>query len=225
MKTPTLRRTAEGSRGEPNEPRPARGEEGPGQGVPGAGGPPNRGDAPKDVDPTRPDGLGYIFEIAKNELDTQFKIAERLDSKARALFTLTAAIFAAAQALALRKDVLTSLSSGEHGTTVTAAIVAGVLVGLALFTTAWAMFVRKEKSVEAQPLFDWLNDLARSDRQEGKDADLEVARSATEAYITLMHRRREQNKGRAKRLVLLQVLCMFAITASLFELLVAVVSL
>jgi hypothetical protein len=173
-----------------------------------------------DVSEASPDGLDYIFQIAKNEVDTQFKISERLDAKARGLFAATGVIFAAAQAIALRKDVLNQLSHNEHTILVVAAIVAGVLVGAALLTTAFATFVRDDKSVKSEPLFEWLTDL-----RDKRKPDVQVAREAVEGYITLMHRRREANNKRANWLLAVQWFCGLAITASVVELVFAVHSL
>ena len=183
------------------------------------GTPPPTG-ASDNVTEASPDGLNYVFEIAKNEVDTQFRIAERLDAKARGLFALAGAIFAVTQALALRQDVLDELSNGQRDLLVGIAIAAGVMVGLALLATAFATFVKKDKVVESGPLFGWLNELAERTKPED-----EVAREAVEAYITLMHRRREQNDGRAKRVIAVEVFCVLAIAVSVAELVIALIGL
>jgi hypothetical protein len=162
------------------------------------------------------DGLKYILDLAKTEVDFQFRVAERLDSKARGLFALAGAIFAAAQALALREDVLNRLSDGDRSHLIKVATIAGVLVGLALLSTAYAIFVRKEKSVESKTLFNWMNQLAQKNI-----TDADVSQRAVQLYVTLMHERQEKNKGRAKVLFFVQVLCLLAIAASVWELIVA----
>src|SRR4051812_46875554 len=54
-----------------------------------------------------------VFDIAKGDVDLQFKIAERFDAKARATFAISAGLFTAAQAVALRQDVLDALTKHE----------------------------------------------------------------------------------------------------------------
>jgi hypothetical protein len=182
---------------------------------PGSGGAPPPEVAGGANQGSSPDSLNYIFEVAKDEVDSQFRISERIDSKARGLFTITAVIFGAAQALALRQDVLNKLGDSRD-TVVTVAIVAGCLVGAALLATAITMFVRSDKSFESQPLFDWLNDLS-----DDKKPDTDVAYEVVAAYITLMHRRKERNVTRAKWLILVQILCIAGIGASILQLILA----
>jgi hypothetical protein len=157
--------------------------------------------------------LSYIFEVAKAEVDTQFRISERIDSKARGLFAITAIIFGAAQALSLRPDVLHRLGD-EKDLVVGLAIGAGICTGLALIATAWLLGVRRDKSIESDPLFKWLGDL-----DEPKKAG-DVPAEVVEAYITLMHRRQEQNVDRARDLIAVQFFCFLAILVSGVQLLV-----
>jgi hypothetical protein len=162
------------------------------------------------------DGLSYLFQMTQTELDIQFRIAERIDNKARGLFAITAAIFTAAQALALREDILRNLGS-EKDTVMTIAVIAGVLVGLSLLATAWTMFIRRDKRVEADALLDWLGQLEDPQRP-----NAEISAEMIQAYITLMHRRQEQNVKRASKLTVVQVLCLLAVIASVAELVLAV---
>jgi hypothetical protein len=162
-----------------------------------------------------PLGLEYLFEITRSEVETQFRISERIDSKARNLFALTAAIFAAAQALALRPDVLRNLEDGRTGL-LTYAIIAGVLVGLALLTTAFTLFARKDKSLEPDPLMDWLNEIDSGDKDER-----EIAQELISSYITLLRERRARNVDRARDLSFVQFFSVLAIVASMVELIVA----
>jgi hypothetical protein len=146
-----------------------------------------------------PDGLQYLFDVAKSEVDFQFRIAERLDAKARGLFALAAAIFAAA-----------------HDHLLYVAKLAGGSLGLALLATALAIFTRPEKNVKSESLLNWLNDLSTK-----KTTDLKVSRDAVALYINLMHTRQEGNKWRVRFLWVVQVLCVVAIAISAWELIVA----
>jgi hypothetical protein len=183
--------------------------------------PSGRGDPPP-VNPRGPltgdgdDGLDYILDVAKAEVDFQFRVSERLDSKARGLFALAGAIFAAAQALALRQDVLNRLSSSDRAYLIDVAEIAGVLVGLALLATAFAIFARREKSVESETLFQWMNQLVNENM-----THTVVSQKVVQLYITLMHERQKKNKHRARVLIAVQVLCLLAIAASVWELIVA----
>ncbi len=161
------------------------------------------------------ESLRYVFEVAKSEVDSQLTISERIDSKARSYITITAAFFAAAQALALRQDVLHRLG-GTRDTVVTVATVAGSIVGAALIAAAIALFVFKDKSFESKPLFEWLNDISQKRKPEPV-----VAEEVVEAYITLFHRRRQRNVVRARWLIVVQVLCIAGIGASILQLILA----
>jgi hypothetical protein len=201
--------------------RATRSESEPAHGSGSAKPPPDGADQPPEASDqapvhASPEGLRYLFEVTKSEVDTQFQIAERIDSKAKALFTITVAIFGAAQALALRQDVLHRLGSSRDEI-VTISIVAGALTALALLATAFALWVRRDSSVEAAPLFGWLNDL-----DNGAQSGREVSFRIVEAYITLLEERREANKDRARELVLVQILCVVAIGASILQLVAAV---
>lgn len=207
---PSLRRLR---RRAPNESE-GGGQEGPHSLEHFSGGGDPVGNRPTEADPP-PIGLTYLFEITKNEVETQFRISERIDSKARNLFALTAAIFAAAQAVALRPDVLRHLEDGKAGL-LTYAIVAGVLVGLALLATAVTLFARNDKSVEPDPLMAWLNET-----DSGEKSEREIAQELISSYITLLRERRDRNIRRARDLVFVQFFSVLAIIASMVELIVA----
>jgi hypothetical protein len=183
----------------------------------GAGqGKPPESDSERPVDNATPDGLNYVYEVTKNELDQQFRISERLDSKARGLFALAAAVFAAAQALALRPDVLEGLGKSDKDHLVHVATIAGgVLLG-ALLSTAVAIFVRRDKSVEPTVLIDDLNGLAM-----GTKSDTQVSQSLVSIYISLLDKRQKKNQSRAKLLWLVQILCVAVIAVSAWELILA----
>jgi len=161
--------------------------------------------------------LNYLWEITKNEVDTQFRIAERIDAKARGLFALTGAIFAATQAFALRKDVLNELSNSNHDALVWIAFGSGFLALVALLTTAFATFRKADKSAESGPLLELLNDW-KYDRKD----DRELADAVVRGYVTLLGLRRGANVSRSNRLLAVQITCSLAIIASGIELLFAV---
>lgn len=216
ISSPTLRRRSGSQSGKEEGPRsggaypPQRPPDGAGQGEPPESG------STRPVENATPDGLNYVYEVTKNELDHQFRISERLDSKARGLFALAAAVFAAAQALALRPDVLNALEQSDKDHLVHVATIAGAVLLAALLATAVAIFVRSDKSVEPEILVADLNDLAT-----GTKTDTEVSQSLVAIYISLLAKRQEKNASRAKLLWVVQILCIAVIAVSAWELILA----
>jgi len=215
VKHPTLRR-----RGTPGSRKAAAGDarSGSGSGAPpgsSGGGKPPTPPSPK-VDDASPDGLQFLFEAAKNEVDAQAKITERIDGKARALFALAGVIFAAAQALALRQDVLADLSASAKDDVVDLALVAGGLLAVALLLTAATIFVRREQAVQPAELLRWLNQL-----QSDQASNDRIAKETVKMYIDLAHDRQRINNGRVSWLHAVQLACVLSIAASTAELLFA----
>jgi hypothetical protein len=217
ISTPTIRRRLGGQGGSEEEASrsgaaypPQQPPEGAGQ-----GGPPESG-SDRPVENATPDGLNYVYEVTKNELDQQFRISERLDSKARGLFALAAAVFAAAQALALRPDVLEGLGKSDKDHLVEVATIAGGVLLAALLSTVFAIFVRSDKSVEPNVLIDDLNGLAM-----GTKSGTQVSQSLVSIYISLLDKRQKKNQSRAKLLWLVQILCVAVIAVSAWELILA----
>lgn len=160
-------------------------------------------------DPSR--AVTTVFEIAKADVDTQFRIAERFDTKARAFFTIAAALFTAAQAVALRPDVLSALDQHNRSTVLAWAIVAGCVLTVALLATALATMLKKDVVVDP----DELRRMFNAADQPWKTEEL------VSYYMDLMERRQNANEGRRQRLYAAQLLCGASIMASAVELLVA----
>src|SRR5207253_969569 len=75
--------------------------------------------------------VSIVFEITKAAVDLQFRIAERLDVKARNYFAAAATLYGVAQALVLRDDVRQHLGD-KAGTISALAIASAVVLALAL---------------------------------------------------------------------------------------------
>lgn len=176
-------------------------------------GPPRAGSAAAtDDDP--PKALGYIFDVTKAEVDLQFRAAERYDSKARHAFTITAALFAAVQAVALREDILTSLDKGDKANLLTWAAVAAGAVLVALLLSIVAGRPSSDKVVDPEKLVERVNALR-------VETDQAASQFMVLTYIKLLKERREANVRRLRWVYAVQFFCAIAVILVVVELLIA----
>lgn len=161
--------------------------------------------------PEPPKPLSMLFEVTKAEVDLQFKLAERFDSKGRGFFTIAAAFFAATQTIALRSDVLNSLAADQKDRVLIIASFAAAALGMGMFAL-WAL-TRPTADMEFEPqkLRDRLNEI-----DEPYAADHIV-----NSYISLLEERQSANATRRRRLTFVQFDGMLVIAISAFELIVA----
>jgi hypothetical protein len=159
-----------------------------------------------------PASLDYVFETARTAVDMQFRIAERLDTKARALAAAATAYFGAVQAIALRGDVLdrardtSSLELLAYG--------AGVFLAVGLVATMIAVRLRREKDYPYDRLFESLTEVLRVNNR--------VAFDLAALHLTLAKERKEANRRRIMPMRGAQVLLLLSVLAASAQLAVAI---
>lgn len=126
------------------------------------------------------------MDITKAEIDTEFKISERYEAKARAFFGFCVVLFGITQAFVLRSD-FTTLGDARRGHLELAIIVAGATFGVSVVTVMVATLQRSDRNFDEKRLFSMAREPA---------TDLP---SVVQEYIVVLGERRAANKDRLTR--------------------------
>lgn len=180
---------------------------------PAASGPPRQpalSVSPAPPDPPSDDVLKAVLDITKAELDTEFKIAERYEAKARAFFGFAVLLFGVAQAFVLRSD-FDALSLSRSNDLEVAIMVAGVAFAVCLVAIMVATLQRGDRNFDDARLFAITRD---------PSTDMQ---SVVQEYIALLGERRRANRERLNRLRVAQVVAVGATAATAVEFVLAVI--
>lgn len=151
--------------------------------------------------------------MTRDGLDLQFKVAERIDSKVRGYVGFSTAVFAVAQALALREDVRQALGSFELIFQLLVIGSAGLLL-VTLGSAVWALLPQREADVPIETLRAYL--------RRAHSGSLEAGTEAVNFMIGQLERRRSKNTERNGRLRVVVVLVAVSAVASILEIAIAV---
>jgi hypothetical protein len=156
--------------------------------APSSPGPPQHGGAPSSSSEA-PD-LSVVFDITKGAVDMQFRIAERLDSKARNYFAAAATVFGVVQALTLNDAVRNAL--GGHADEVRW-LTLGAAFALAVTLLASVRAIRPRDEYEFEP--EQLRELLSRSY-----VDPKAPADAVNDLIGVLDLRMEANEGRVEDL-------------------------
>jgi hypothetical protein len=165
--------------------------------------------SPLPPDPPEDTVLKALLDVTKAEIDTEFKISERYDSKARTFFGFAGGLFGITQAFVLRSD-FTTLSDGRENTLKWIIIASCIGFLGALLGVVGSTLQSPDRNFDAMRIFS----MARS-----KTQLVEVVQE----YSVLLGARREANHQRLTRLHLCQVACALSLAATAIEFVVATI--
>jgi hypothetical protein len=167
---------------------------------------------PKSTRAGRPGDLGPVLDSIRADVDEQFRISERIDTKARNLIAVAGAFFTVVQALAKDAIVSSSTSADERIVIAALGVVAALMLVAAIVATAGAWRLLNE-GLMPEEHFERLVD-------EVNDGSDRGPRDLSKLYLLVLGVRRENNVRRARRLSAATGLCMAAVLAALAELIV-----
>jgi hypothetical protein len=161
-------------------------------------------------DPPDEPVLKALLDVTKAEIDTEFKISERYDSKARTFFGFAGGLFGVTQAFVLRSDFDDLSKAHEH--TLKLTIIASCIgfIG-ALLGVIGATLQSKDNNFDAKRLFS----MARSSKTRLEDV--------VQEYSVLLGERRKNNGHRLTRLHWCQVACALSLAVTAIEFVTAAI--
>jgi hypothetical protein len=165
------------------------------------------------TDPPKPPDdpvLNAVFDLTKAELDTEFKISERYEAKARNYFGIAVAFFGATQAFVLQSN-FDSLSSFHRYTLDWFVGVSAVAFGLCLLGAMWGTLQRRDRVITPEQLLGMTT---------APDTTL---RDVVQQDIALLDARRDANRSRLNRVRISQFTGLIAILATAAEFVAALV--
>ena len=151
-----------------------------------------------------------MLDITKSEIDAEFSIAERYETKARTFFGFAVVLFGVTQAYVLRGH-FEKLSAARHDHLVLAIIVAGGAFLLAMLGVMFATLQRSDANFKDTRLFSF-----------ARDQGTELS-AVVQEYIAMLVVRRETNNKRLKSLRVAQITAFVATLATAFEFVLAAI--
>lgn len=101
-----------------------------------------------------PDELGHALAVLSARVDHEFKVAERLSSKSRQLFTIAAVLFAGAQAAAFGTFAQASVSTLERSALLLATLVAVFWIAVVAARATDGEDLQDERAITPVGVFD-----------------------------------------------------------------------
>jgi hypothetical protein len=154
------------------------------------------------------------IEVLRDRIDEEFRISERLDSKARQLFALAAGFFAAVQAVAFGAFGNGGLTKADRLILLVFTLAAGTVLLLVGHRLANAEEPLKECDIRPDELVEWL---------ESGDSEEQVLLRQVGALAEVAKSRAANNARRKDRYDELQPIARWSLIASSVELLAAIV--
>lgn len=108
--------------------------------------------------------LDQAITVLRARIDEEFRVTERLDSKARQAFALAAGFFAVVQTVAFGGFAERTVNGDEKVALLLAAVVAGVLLVRVALRLANSEELLEEADVKPQAIVKWCNE-AGNDRE------------------------------------------------------------
>jgi len=159
--------------------------------------------------------MGPVLDSIRADVDEQFKISERLDSKARNLIAIVGAFFTVVQTLSKDAFLSAAATTDERLTIGGLGIVAAFMIVAAIIMTAKAWQLVKEGLMPAKH-FQRIVD-------ETYEGSTRGPRDLAALYIQVLAVRRASNATRADRLRTASGLCLAATLVALVQFVVAMI--
>ncbi len=156
--------------------------------------------------------VGYMLDTARFLLDEQFKVAERLDNKARGLAIITAGFFAATLAAALGVAARSNVATGWVIAIAIGGGIAAVGLAKALWSTAAAVKVTPENFIGVARL--------QKDSSWAYQGHPLVGKNLIDLTLSVAADRVEENQKRSGRVKTAGCWCLTSTAATTLELLV-----
>lgn len=166
--------------------------------------------SPMSPDPPDESVLKALLDVAKAELDMEFKISERFDSKARTFFGFAAGLFGVTQAFVLRSNFDNLSMARDHALKWTI-LSAAVLFAVAIVGVIRSTLQSADRNFDNKRIFA----MARSSNTKLEDL--------VQEYAVLLGERRAANKLRLSKLHWAQISCSMSLGATAGEFILAAI--
>ncbi len=171
---------------------------------------------PSPTDPSDGAQIAHMLDTARQMLDEEWKIADRLEQKARSQVTATGALFAVVQAAATAALGQPDAPRGLAWTLGVLAVLAAVATAVAFIRSGWSLLPTDEKALPLTKLRD--NYLPHAERGEPV-----VGRHLVDYHFRLVSKRRSTNSDRAADVKRAAIFCLVAVILAALELVTAIV--
>jgi hypothetical protein len=158
--------------------------------------------------------LSQAITTLRSRIEEEFKIAERLDSKARQAFALAAGFFAVVQTVTFGSFAQSQISGNERHWLLAAAVVAGACVAAVAYALTHGEKLQDEDDVRPEMIVRWCNDA---------DGDDYVAVHLVGELSMVARNRTDNNKKRGAHYSTVVTATRVALFSATVELLVAIV--
>jgi hypothetical protein len=158
--------------------------------------------------------LAQVISALRARIDEEFRMMERLDTKARQAFALVAGFFAVVQAVAFGGFAQSHVSTSELVVVAIFAIVAGALVVVAGHLLREVEELQREPDIKPSEIVRWFDEAA--------DAD-EVSRNLATGLAHVAEKRYANNLEKTKRLKRLENAARWSLIFTSAELMLAIV--
>lgn len=101
--------------------------------------------------------LEQAIAVLRSRVDEEFRITERLDSKTRQAFALSAGFYAVIQTVAFGSFAQSEVSSPERAALLAVAVAAGALLARVAYVATRAEELRDERDIKPSSIVDWAN--------------------------------------------------------------------